>query len=439
MEIGWRLVGCLNERFLKDSRKEIARKRRHSASMQSPDQREDSPSSMAVAAIPAKLHRSSRMDRFGRRLVSRLFGRMFHRLGRKLCEPGKLPAEGIHRVLISRPNQRLGNTVLISALITEVEALYPGAEIDLVGSDATDAIYSSLFSVHRVFALPRRVVWHLWYAATVLHEIRSCRYDLAIDACNGSQSGKILLSLTRARFKLGFPDRGAARLSAWQAFSWPDHLAHRAVFLLRKAYAGRTRQAYPPLRVVLSSSEMDEARKMLACLCATNGSLGAGPVVGIFANATGAKCYGEGWWKDFLDAFQLLRPEVRIVELVAAHGRSSLGDRFVPFYTRNLRHLAAMVAAMDGFISADCGVMHLAVASGTPTLGLFSITDPAKYAPYGGGNMAIDTRHVAASAAASDAALWFAGRPSRSDGHGRGGHVGRDTDDTPVVIEALAR
>ncbi|MEP7184785.1 MAG: glycosyltransferase family 9 protein [Rhodanobacter sp.] len=322
-----------------------------------------------------------------------------------------LPAEGIHRVLISRPNHRLGNTVLISALIVEVETLYPGAEIDLVGSDATDAIYAPLFVVHKVFALPRKIARHLWYTAGIVREIRSCRYDLAIDACNGSQSGKILLSLAHARFKLGFPDRGTERESAWQVFSWPDHLAHRAVFLLRKAYAGGTGEAYPPLRIVLSPPEIAEARQMLSRVCATSSQKSGGSVLGIFANATGAKCYGEGWWDDFLDAFQGLHPEVRIVELVAAHGQSSLGDRFVPFYTRNLRHLAAMVAAMDGFISADCGVMHLAAASGTPTLGLFSITDPAKYAPYGGANKAIDTRTVAASDAAREAARWFAGLP----------------------------
>lgn len=336
---------------------------------------------------------------------------MFRRLGSDLCEPGGLPVDGIHRVLISRPNHRLGNTVLISALISEIEVLYPGAEVDLVGSDATNTIYSPLFGVHRVFAFPQRIARHLWYSAGLLREIRSCRYDLAIDACNGSQSGKILLSLAKARFKLGFPDRGVERESAWHAFSWPEHLAQRGVFLLREAYAGTTGQAYPPLRILLSKQEMEHATKMLSGLCVGRDQ----PIVGVFANATGAKCYGEAWWADFLDAFQTACPGVRIVELVAAHGESSLANRFVPFYTRNLRHLAAMVASMEGFISADCGVMHLAAASGVPTLGLFSITDPAKYAPYGGANEGIVTLNDSAPDAADAAVRWFSGLPSRAD------------------------
>jgi heptosyltransferase-3 len=127
------------------------------------------------------------------------------------------------------------------------------------------------------------------YSAGLLREIRSCRYDLAIDACNGCPSGNILLSLARARFKLGFPDPGTAPASAWHAFLLPEHLAQRGVFLLRKAYAGSTRQAYAPLRILLSEQEMERARKMLSCLCAGSDQ----PIVGVFANATGAKCYGE--------------------------------------------------------------------------------------------------------------------------------------------------
>ena len=49
-----------------------------------------------------------------------------------------------------------------------------------------------------------------------------------------------------------------------------------------------------------------------------------------------------------------------------------------------------MIACMDGFISADCGVMHLAAAVGTPTLGLFTQSNRSKYTPYGPGNEGID-------------------------------------------------
>ncbi|WP_350016883.1 glycosyltransferase family 9 protein [Rhodanobacter sp. IGA1.0] len=344
-------------------------------------------------------------DARGRAWAASILRRRFRRVGRALCEPGGLPPTGIHRVLVCRPNHRLGNSVLISPLIAEIEALYPGAEIDILGSYASECLYAHRFSVRTVFALPAKIARHPWLSAGVLRALRRCRYDLAIDACNGSQSGRIALALAQARYKLGFPDPTLNPASAWHALSWPDHLAHRGVFLLRQACARTSRPDYPPLNLDLAPDEKRAAARVMARLCDGSRARG-GATVAIFPNATGAKCYGEDWWQSFVDTFESLCPKVRLVDLLAAHGRSQLGSRLTPFYSQNLRRLAAMTACMDGVISADCGVMHLAAASGTPTLGLFSVTDPAKYAPYGGASAALDTRGMDAVAAATAAAQW---------------------------------
>ncbi|HZX70832.1 MAG TPA: glycosyltransferase family 9 protein [Rhodanobacter sp.] len=363
--------------------------------------------SLVAAPLPAadSLKRSTSWDARGRAWAASVLRRLFRRVGRDLCEPGGLPKTGIHRVLVCRPNHRLGNSVLISPLIAEIETLYPGAEIDILGSVATECLYANRFSVRTVFVLPRKIARHLWLSAGVLRALRRCRYDLAIDACNGSQSGRIVLALAQARYKLGFPDPKLNPASAWHALAWPDHLAHRSVFLLRQACAGATQPGYPPLNLELTPDEKLAAARVMARLCSGSHEP-CRATVAIFPNATGAKCYGEDWWRTFVDTFQSLCPQVRLVDLLAAHGRSQLGSRLTPFYSQNLRRLAAMTACMDGVISADCGVMHLAAASGVPTLGLFSVTDPAKYAPYGGANAALDTRGMDAVGAATAAARW---------------------------------
>jgi hypothetical protein len=51
--------------------------------------------------------------------------------------------------------------------------------------------------------------------------------------------------------------------------------------------------------------------------------------------------------------------------------------------------MAAVISATDCFVSADCGVMHLGAATGTPTVGLFTVTDPALYEPYGASNISL--------------------------------------------------
>jgi ADP-heptose:LPS heptosyltransferase len=47
-------------------------------------------------------------------------------------------------------------------------------------------------------------------------------------------------------------------------------------------------------------------------------------------------------------------------------------------------------------ITADCGVMHLAVASCVPTVGMFCVTDASVYAPYGRGNSSLPTQGLTA-------------------------------------------
>ncbi len=111
---------------------------------------------------------------------------------------------------------------------------------------------------------------------------------------------------------------------------------------------------------------------------------------------------------------QLRRPDIVIVDVLAEHGASQLSGSFASFYTRDVRKLAAVIASMDGFISADCGVMHVAAASGTPTYELFSVTDEAKYAPYGRGSGGVDTRKPSATETAV-AVCWLLSGACRAE------------------------
>lgn len=363
--------------------------------------------SPAVGAWLSAVTSGSVWDRLRRLAVGSSFRRSFHRLNDDLCEPGGLPAHGIHRVLICRPNHRLGNAVLLSPLIRQVELLYPGAEIDILASEVASTLFANRFRVGKVFAVPRRVARHLPGTCSLLRELRRQRYDLAIDACHGSQSGRLALGMARARYKLGCPDAEAYPDSAWRMLDAPVHHALRSVYLLRAAYSGRRPDTpFPALDIGLSQDEKLQAAPVLASLCPQSDRRNVA-VLGIFTNATGRKRYDEAWWAIFLETFGQRCPEVQIVDLVAAHGTSQVGGRFVPFYTQNLRRLGSLIANMQGFISADCGVMHLAAASGTPTLGLFNTTDPAKYAPYGPGNEALDTHALAPGEVAMRAARWF--------------------------------
>jgi ADP-heptose:LPS heptosyltransferase len=86
--------------------------------------------------------------------------------------------------------------------------------------------------------------------------------------------------------------------------------------------------------------------------------------------------------------------------LSAASVRSQLAPRYPSFYSSDVRKLAAVLANLAFFVSADCGVMHLGSAVGVPTVGLFKGTDTEEWGPYGHSNCAIDTRSLTAEDAA---------------------------------------
>lgn len=356
-----------------------------------------------------RLSLTRRTDHLRRRLVAGCFRYLLEPTERALCRPGELPAHGIHRVLVCRPNHRLGNTLLVSPLLSEIEALYPGAEIDVIcGGDAGASLFAHRFALRHCYSLPRKIARHLWATIRLLRALRRESWDLAIDASIDSQSGRLLLAIVKARYKLGFPDDASPLAAAWHEHARPEHLAQRSVALLRTAHAGAVHGAYPPLNLRLLAAEREQARAALQAIL-------GGPVppacprtvVGVFANATGAKRYGADWWAQFIDTLQARQPDVCIINLVAEHGQSQLDDRHPTYYTRNPRRLAAVIACLDAYISADCGVMHLAVAAGTPTLGIFSTTSATKYGPYGAGHAAIEAQGMNAADVATVAADWL--------------------------------
>ena len=307
--------------------------------------------------------------------------------------PAQLPARGIHRILVCRITKSLGNTLLVTPLIRELQALYPGAEIDvLTRSGVADEVFGTLFPVRSIFRVPGRALGHPLRILGNLRRVRATTYDLVIDPSPRSGTGRLWLSLARARFKLGFAGGShAGQLThAIAVEACSTHFGKQSVDLLRAATGRAGGTAWPPLDIGLGQAERDAGRTALA-LIAGDGPGGEKGVVGIFANATGHKRHSSEWWNRFLPAMEPLLAGYRIVEIVPAFGRSLLDDRYPAFYASDIRKLASVLSSLSLYVSADCGVMHLACATGTPVAGLFNVSDPANWGPYGPRDAGIDT------------------------------------------------
>ncbi|MFC4526992.1 glycosyltransferase family 9 protein [Dyella halodurans] len=350
-----------------------------------------------------------------------------------------IPRKGIYRILVCRPNHRLGNMVLLTPLITELERLYKGVEIDILAEgDIAKEVFSTFFSVKNIYCLPKRGFKRPVRFLRMLLGVRKTQYDLIIDPIVASGFSRALVKFTKGRFKLGYSDtpEKSGLTHSVPLSAAPEHMAKRAVDLLHwgASHAAGAAIDYPTLDIRLTDAERAHGRKVIRDLLAVPQQAMTPLVVGVFANATGAKRYSREWWKEFMDTFRELSPSSNIVEIVPMHGRSMLDSEFPGYFTTDIRRMSAVMAGVDLMVSADCGVMHLAVASRVPTVGMFSVTDATVYEPYGLGSCALVTKGLTARETAQKVVESFSGLLAK----GPTGQASHESMPSDRAIEAIS-
>lgn len=351
-----------------------------------------------------------------RRRVARWFSRRLAPSASALSDlPKHVPARGIHRILVCRAAKTLGETVLLSPLLQEIEARFPGAEVDVVsGCGAAPALFARYVQVRRVTVMPRSIATAPLRYRRVLRELRAAKYDLAIDPYLLSNSDRLLVRTSQARFRIGFDgQKKSGHLT--HALAEPheeEHAARLPVYLLRKtmgAAGDAALWAYPELDLRLSVVEREQGRETLRAVAATGLLAQPRGTIGVYAFATGVKNYPREWWQRFLASLSARYPDHTIVEIIPGFGRSLLGDAYPAYFSSDIRKLGGVLANLSLYVSADCGIMHLAAASGAPTVGIFSVTDIPGWSVYGARNRTIDARGLDAEGVA---AKLIAGLPS---------------------------
>ncbi|MFZ2236232.1 MAG: glycosyltransferase family 9 protein [Dokdonella sp.] len=307
--------------------------------------------------------------------------------------------KGLYRILVCRPNHRLGNLLMLTPLLAELARDYPGAQVDLVvGGEQATKLFRGFPNVGTVHALPRHALRQPWKLLRVLHRLRLQHYDLAIDPDVGSRSSRLLVDHCRATHRIGFAGKKRSRQLDC-AMPIPDstrHMGQLPVALLRWAMRldqpDRPGNSIPALDLRLTAAERAWGRQKLDAVLGCGQDRARLPVIALYIHATAAKCHPRDWWLQLLAALRSSFPHALFVEILPAHGQTGL-DGLVPgYFSSKPRRVAAVIAATRMIVAADCGIMHLACASRGPVVvGLFQCTDPEVYGPYGSGNCAIST------------------------------------------------
>ncbi len=318
-------------------------------------------------------------------------------------------------ILICRPNTRLGNTLLMTPLLEEIEATLPSVRVEiLTACPAAHEVFREFPSVRRVHQLPFRGVRHPLRHLLTLLRVRRVRYDILIDPCPKSWTSGFLTRRLPARLKLGFASaRKGKGIDLSVPFQGaPAHMGDYPVYLLRRGILeldeNRARADSPKLSIRLTEAERQAGREEIKRLL---GAEHSGPVVAVATHATGAKRFSVEWWRRMIARLRARLPAARVIEIRPPNGVAALPE-LPASYSRRVRQVAAVLEAADCFVCADSGLMHLGAATDTLTVGLFKVTEPRLYAPRRGASCALTASDSAPELVAARIAQLLSGRAS---------------------------
>lgn len=324
--------------------------------------------------------------------LDQLRRKVMHRLTKGMGDDeAQLPTrlknkQEIKRILVSRPNHRLGNLLMVTPLFQELEETFPTAKIDFFTKGGLAPIVLKNYeNVDKIISLPKKHFHHFGGYIAAWFKVKFKKYDLVINTNGGSSSGRLSTKLAQGTYKI-FGDIEENRLAAIEGYK---HMAKSPVYLLRDWLGDPERTVETPvasLNVKTNTEEIASAQKILQKLVDP-----AKKTIAIFTYATGAKCYSKAWWAKFYQLLQENFPDHNILEVLPKENVSQIDFKAPTYYSKDIREICAFIANTEVFIGADSGMMHLAIASQTPTVGLFSVTKLDKYGPYNAQNVAIDT------------------------------------------------
>ncbi|MCF6300721.1 MAG: lipopolysaccharide heptosyltransferase family protein [Proteobacteria bacterium] len=284
----------------------------------------------------------------------------------------------IKRVLICRPNQRLGNLLLLTPLIQEIENMIPAVEIDIiVKGQVANCLFQNYRSVKNIIQLPKKPFISPKEYFTKYKKAINDDYDLVINAVENSSSGRIITRKSKGKHKI------SGKINKFDQWTLADykHIAKAPVIALRQSFykaccSSIHGKKIPCLNLLLDQGELLKGAELLYQITGNHNK-----TICLFTFATDDKLLCKSWWdlmyKDLREEFF----DFNIIEVLPMENVSQIDFKVPHFYGKDIRELASLMAACDVFLGTDSGIMHLASAANTPTIGLFSTTDEDIYRP----------------------------------------------------------
>ena len=252
-----------------------------------------------------------------RRKITRFFSKIF--VSNKLSEDEfSQNITQVKKVLVTRPNHRLGNNLLLTPLISEISEIFPNAEIHIFTKGGlADVVFENYKNVTRLIKLPRKPFKNLIEYFSCWFSILSQKYDISINANRVSFSGKLAIKFSRSNYK--FYNILNENLEYIDDYS---HNAKNPAYNLRlqvKNKIDRSEITIPKLDIKLRDYEIKNGEKLLKSMFRNQK-----PTISIFTFATGDKCYSKDWWKELYSKIKNFENDFNILEILPAENVSQI-------------------------------------------------------------------------------------------------------------------
>lgn len=330
-----------------------------------------------IAHHPATQRLGRRLGHLGKRLLGAL-------LDLVLPVPSNQPLEvlqGVERVLLVRPNFRIGNTLITAPLIGALRQRFPGAQVDYLGGDTTMSLLRHL-PIDHGYSVSRRFVSRPWQFLALFWRLRRNRYDVAVEAGMGSFSGGMYTWLSGARWRIGCTGKGDRFLNLRLPAVATEHVYDSPVAFAR--LLGSDCPDHPVYRV--GEDEAADAETLLRGLGLAPAGAAVLPFVAVFVGGHQDKRWPAEQWLELARTLGEAGGRVAVFlgpEEMHFADRMSAGLAGVAHVIRPrpLRVFGALWARAALIVTPDSGPMHLAAGLGVPTIAVLQSDGSYIYRP----------------------------------------------------------
>jgi len=289
------------------------------------------------------------------------------------------PLAAMRKLLVVRPDERVGNQLLTTALLRALSEGIPHAQIHLLAAARQSSVVVSR-RIDRVVPFEKRLAFRKpWRLLALLRALRRERYDVVVEA--GHWSGFSLTASLLARLAAGgAPVVGHLRGESARFLSHPvPHDPANVNEIQAKLELLRPFGLLP--RGLAPETELGSDPAVGQALLARMGVSGPYAVLN-----PGARMADRRWppAAHAAVASGLLARGLSVVvvwgpgeELMARAVAESSVTLLAP--ATNLEELAALLRGARLCVSNNSGPMHLSVAVGTPTVGVFLSDDARRW------------------------------------------------------------